>query len=671
MPDKNQIVLELVGKTTKLQADLEKVKKALDGVENKTKKAAKEKSRLRIATEGARRSLGAIRNNLLLVTFAFGGSVSAVNKLIQAYGQQELAERKLRQALGFTSEALLTQASALQQQTTFGDEAIIGVQALIGAFTKDEEQIKALTQTTLDLAAAKGMDLTAAADLVSKSFGSSTNALSRYGIQVEGAVGSTERLEHLTGNVAALFGGQASAQADTMTGAMQQASNAMGDAAESMGSLMEPAVIKIAKGFSDAATSVGNFFRELREADIETTIRRLEEMGVTGEALVNLKKSKLQDDLKEINDQIESMGGGGRTLEDVNAQIASLTEGAATGGTEQLAKAMTDRERISQNILILEKALASGSKERIELIAKEGEKRLIVDAIEAEGRLLTLRNQNVIKDNEAEIGEKIADRNEKQVQEAKNLTKLADKLKERRDIQQEINDLDKEDTPPPIINEDSLSAFDQFVIKQAERLDVLTKEKLLINRLVEEYPKLAESLGIVTGANKKATDSSLKSTGALLSGLANISKASKGSAIATASLQLAAVGANTASAAMAAITPPTGAPTPTGWINFAAVTATGIAQGVQIAQSLSKVKAAQYGMNEVVDEPTLILAGEAGAEQVSITPLESPNIEGVQGEGASVVVNVSGNVLTSDFVEGELADNIREAVRRGTDFGIG
>ena len=35
----------------------------------------------------------------------------------------------------------------------------------------------------------------------------------------------------------------------------------------------------------------------------------------------------------------------------------------------------------------------------------------------------------------------------------------------------------------------------------------------------------------------------------------------------------------------------------------------------------------------------------------------------------SVVVNVSGNVLTQDFVEGELAENIKEAIRRGTDFG--
>ena len=35
-----------------------------------------------------------------------------------------------------------------------------------------------------------------------------------------------------------------------------------------------------------------------------------------------------------------------------------------------------------------------------------------------------------------------------------------------------------------------------------------------------------------------------------------------------------------------------------------------------------------------------------------------------------VTVNVSGNVLTQDFVEGELAENIKDAVRRGTDFGI-
>ena len=39
--------------------------------------------------------------------------------------------------------------------------------------------------------------------------------------------------------------------------------------------------------------------------------------------------------------------------------------------------------------------------------------------------------------------------------------------------------------------------------------------------------------------------------------------------------------------------------------------------------------------------------------------------------GTAVTVNVSGNVMTQDFVDNDLADAIKDAVRRGSDFGIG
>ena len=76
------------------------------------------------------------------------------------------------------------------------------------------------------------------------------------------------------------------------------------------------------------------------------------------------------------------------------------------------------------------------------------------------------------------------------------------------------------------------------------------------------------------------------------------------------------------------------------------------------------------GGDFVTSGPEIIRVGDnvGGRERVQITPLSSPNIEG--GQGSSITVNVSGNVLTQDFVEGELAENIKEAVRRGTDFGI-
>ena len=177
----------------------------------------------------------AIKAGAVVAAAAIGTLIGVMYKGVQAANVQEDAETRLRQALGHTSTALLNQASALQQVTKYGDETIIQAQSLIASFVKDENQIKAATRATLDLAAAKGMDLKNAGDLVSKTLGSSTNALSRYGIQVEGAVGSTERLESLTKGIAAVFGGQASAQALTYAGRITQMKNAFGDVMEEIG----------------------------------------------------------------------------------------------------------------------------------------------------------------------------------------------------------------------------------------------------------------------------------------------------------------------------------------------------------------------------------------------------------------------------------------------------
>jgi len=150
------------------------------------------------------------------------------------HGIQEQAEKKLATALGRTSGALLRNASALQQNSLYGDEMIIGVQASIAAFVKSEDQIKKATQATLDMATAMGMDLKGAGDLIAKTLGSTTNALTRYGVEVTGAVGSTERLESLTRGIADLWGGQAAAATMTQAGAVKQLANAYGDAKESL-----------------------------------------------------------------------------------------------------------------------------------------------------------------------------------------------------------------------------------------------------------------------------------------------------------------------------------------------------------------------------------------------------------------------------------------------------
>jgi hypothetical protein len=118
-----------------------------------------------------------------------------------------------------------------------------------------------------------GMDLKAAGDLVAKTLGSSMNAMSRYGIQVEGAVGSTERLESLTGNVAKLFGGQAKAQAETMAGALEQAGNAAGDLGEAIGAKLSPLVEGLATNFKKTAEELTNLLSP--EIDRESQLNEL------------------------------------------------------------------------------------------------------------------------------------------------------------------------------------------------------------------------------------------------------------------------------------------------------------------------------------------------------------------------------------------------------------
>ena len=210
--------------------------------------------------------------------FAAKGVLKGLGTFIELAGAQELAEKKLETALGRSSQALLDHASALQKQTTFGDEATIEAMALMAAFTDNEEELKVLTMATMDYAAATGTDLNSAAQLVGRSFGTSMNAMSRYGVEVDGAAGSSERLHSLTGNLSKMFGGQAKAAAQTMSGQIEQMNNDMGDLGEQIGDLLEPAVLSLTKTLTTAATEATSFFASL--GAIFTVAEETNEMAI-------------------------------------------------------------------------------------------------------------------------------------------------------------------------------------------------------------------------------------------------------------------------------------------------------------------------------------------------------------------------------------------------------
>ena len=102
-------------------------------------------------------------------------------------------------------------------------------------------------------------------------------------------------------------------------------------------------------------------------------------------------------------------------------------------------------------------------------------------------------------------------------------------------------------------------------------------------------------------------------------------------------------------------------------ISLAWVPVLGVAQAMAslIALEIAKagvrnVKFAEHGFDGFVDKPTLFMTGEGNKrEHVSITPLESQNINGAKGSTTNVYIQ--GGIVQEDYVTNELLPAINKA----------
>ena len=193
-------------------------------------------------------SFAVLRSKLLLVSFASTMVATTIGRLTKLFGEQEKAEKKLEIQLGGVSRELLKFASAQQQVTRFGDEVTISAMATAAAYTKNQDQIKELMKSAMDLSVFLDQDLNTTVTLLSKSIFSSTNQLSRYGVEFEGAIGTSSRFENALKAVQERAGGLATGEAATLNFALEQMGNAVGDFGENLGTVFVPLVMASAKG---------------------------------------------------------------------------------------------------------------------------------------------------------------------------------------------------------------------------------------------------------------------------------------------------------------------------------------------------------------------------------------------------------------------------------------
>ena len=106
----------------------------------------------------------------------------------------------------------------------------------------------------------------------------------------------------------------------------------------------------------------------------------------------------------------------------------------------------------------------------------------------------------------------------------------------------------------------------------------------------------------------------------------------------------------------------------------------GAAMGGALGSVLGNIKLPQFEQGGYVggrphSQGGTIIEAERGEFVMSKNATESIGLETLnqmnqQGGAGNINISVTGNVLTQDFVEGELAESIKEAVRRGSDFGL-
>ncbi|MFA5130493.1 MAG: hypothetical protein WC477_06315 [Patescibacteria group bacterium] len=506
----------------KLRGDLTELEKSLKLAQGDSDKTGKEieknwkKSFDKIGSEAQK--VGKSLSTFITLPF-----VAAATGFVLAADNQAQAEAALANAIKATGKEtsisvknLSAYATELQNATLFGDEAQLSALALVQQLANlDENGLKAVLPGILDFSTAMGVDLKTAASLVGKTLGSETNALSRYGIQVDASATQTEKLAQLTDQLQKKFSGAASTAASVGIGSLKQLANQAGDLAEEFGLILLPSVDGISKGLSSLTTSlqgldkttktnilvVGGFAAALGPAiagvgaitkamaefnlslltnPIVAVTTALVALGATA-VIVNNNIKSLQEE-KKVLDKLLAGGTTGsyvkdlelvnKEIESVNAQIAG-----STGFFEE------ENAELQAQLSILQKA-------RTEIAMKAQGQRAVNDGKKIE----TLTEEQII-----ELAKRRAKLEEQYKDSRKEVLAILESEKsEYKKLQEQIESLEKTPWASGKLESERIAALEALHARQNE---IVAEAE---QRLSEEEKANLEVIGNVARAKAEA-----------------------------------------------------------------------------------------------------------------------------------------------------------------------
>tara|TARA_R110002020_G_scaffold52609_1_gene147637 strand:+ start:1905 stop:3686 length:1782 start_codon:yes stop_codon:yes gene_type:complete len=549
----------------------------------------------------------------ILSTAMAAATVAVGIKAIKTAGQFEMLRARLRGLTGSQKEAnrLFEEFNKIASETPFAVEEVIDAGATLQAFGLDAEN---LLTGIADLAAFMQVDMSTAA----QNFGRAMNA---------GAGAADMFRDKGVNQLVASFAGVKNVTELTLPQFQEALQKFIIDPSQPVAGATKLMAETLEGKFSNAGDAVNNLAAEFGEK-LLPVVKKATDMFIV------LVTSLDVDRLTSYSIAITSLSGAfgayrvsvllaaNATKVFKNALVTSGV-GLAIVGLGELVNALTKHK---------EKQEESNTETK-----KEGDLRSIVN------RHLANKNELTKVENEQSLA-------------ANDLSLVGNELTIRK-TELETN-----------YAEVSKTGYAAFVEEKMKLIAAEKTQQAHIDQFILSYPKLAKEMGLVTKKEQEhkaalvassnafgAMGSIATSTSQLLGVLAGGDKHRQIQALEMA--RFAAI-ANIAQGVTKAIAQGGIFGIATG----ASVAAAGAVQIATITQQISDIRAAQFGMNEMVSKPTLILAGEAGPERVNITPASRPSSE--QGSGG-MTINFLGPVTNRDFVRDTIIPEIDRVQRLG------
>lgn len=467
-----------------LRAQVDRLEKELEQARLEAKRFGREGSR---STKGLVAGFGKARAAMAgLAAFLAGGLiVRGIRQIAEISAVQARADRQLALAIEGVADAeriridvLKEQASALQAVTTFGDEAIQGVQNLLLRYAElnDPDVLQQATETVLDLATTLEGGLQGSAQQVAKSLallkgGSSevsqalTN-LRRVGIilteQQQESIRtlasqnrSLEAQQVLLDVLQDKFKGTARAAREDVGGAFQAAKNAAGDFLEEIGEGgLSDALVDLAKFLQGVAENSGGAATKIGAATkgIGAGFKALGNLisapaGKAQEGLADLRESidALPDPVERVTKRV--IASLGETREAMRQFFGVAAEGPATAG-EELEAFLESYSKIPLLGSIADSPVFEGIRAYIRAVEEAGdttEEQLarLVDRYEEAGLRVPPFVERLAEPYE-ELAKRIESVNSVATKQLTTIDQVAAKLAEWRAAVQEVRDANRE-----------------------------------------------------------------------------------------------------------------------------------------------------------------------------------------------------------------------------------